>query len=112
MTAPFQPANVLDHQQSPRTSVTVLDVDVQPSPSLPLDQEIANDEARMERYGGDNIREPPKLSTKEKEPSPASQQESFLVTWDAPDDQENPQNWTNSRKWSLTFLLSALTINV
>jgi MFS family permease len=31
------------------------------------------------------------------------------VTWDGPDDPENPKNWTFKRKWAATFLVSSFT---
>lgn len=34
------------------------------------------------------------------------------VEWDGPDDPENPQNWSQKRKWAITVLASFLTINV
>jgi hypothetical protein len=27
-----------------------------------------------------------------------------LVTWDGPDDPENPKNWTSRRKWAATII--------
>lgn len=32
-----------------------------------------------------------------------------LVTWDGPDDPENPKNWTMRRKWMATFIVSSFT---
>ncbi|SJX62955.1 probable mfs-multidrug-resistance transporter [Sporisorium reilianum f. sp. reilianum] len=34
------------------------------------------------------------------------------VEWDGPDDPENPQNWSQKRKWAITVLCSFLTVNV
>lgn len=34
------------------------------------------------------------------------------VDWDGPDDPANPQNWSKTRKWTLTALVSFLTVNV
>ncbi len=34
------------------------------------------------------------------------------VEWDGPDDPDNPQNWSQKRKWLLTILASFLTVNV
>jgi MFS family permease len=31
------------------------------------------------------------------------------VTWDGPDDPENPKNWTFKRKWAATFIVSSFT---
>lgn len=32
-----------------------------------------------------------------------------LVTWDGPDDSENPKNWSTKRKWAATFVVSSFT---
>ncbi|SNX84458.1 probable mfs-multidrug-resistance transporter [Melanopsichium pennsylvanicum] len=34
------------------------------------------------------------------------------VGWDGPNDPENPQNWSQSKKWRITVLASFLTVNV
>ena len=34
------------------------------------------------------------------------------MDWDGPNDPENPQNWSQGRKWRLTVLASFLTVNV
>jgi MFS family permease len=31
------------------------------------------------------------------------------VTWDGPDDPENPKNWNFKRKWAATFIVSSFT---
>ncbi|OCK81681.1 MFS multidrug transporter [Lepidopterella palustris CBS 459.81] len=33
-----------------------------------------------------------------------------LVTWDSPNDQMNPKNWSMNRKWAATFIVSAFTL--
>lgn len=33
-----------------------------------------------------------------------------VVSWDGPDDPENPMNWTDRKKWSNIAVLSILTI--
>ena len=38
--------------------------------------------------------------------------ETKLVEWDGPNDPKNPQNWSNSRKWCLVSLVSAVTFNM
>lgn len=38
--------------------------------------------------------------------SPAKQ---IKVTWDSPDDPTNPLNWTRSRKWAATLIVSSFT---
>ncbi|PPQ75171.1 hypothetical protein CVT26_008701 [Gymnopilus dilepis] len=35
-----------------------------------------------------------------------------MVTWDGPDDPENPQNWSIRRKWFITILTIVMTVNV
>ncbi|KAF8622782.1 hypothetical protein AX15_006750 [Amanita polypyramis BW_CC] len=35
-----------------------------------------------------------------------------LVTWDGPDDPENPQNWSKLYKWVLITILIIATVNV
>src|ERR1700761_461419 len=32
------------------------------------------------------------------------------IWWDGPDDPANPQNWPSSRKWSIVFVLSLITL--
>lgn len=32
-----------------------------------------------------------------------------LVTWDGPNDPENPKNWSLGRKWAATFVVSSFT---
>ncbi|KAJ3921057.1 MFS polyamine transporter [Lentinula edodes] len=86
---------------------------IRPSHPSQLDSEIADDEARMEMYGGDDVREPPLLSPKKELSSfEVSSPSSAPVTWDGPQDPHNPQNWTVLRKWLLTILCAGMTINV
>ncbi|THH13906.1 hypothetical protein EW146_g6361 [Bondarzewia mesenterica] len=76
-----------------------------------LDEEIVHDEAEIEKYGGDEPDEPtPKTSLPVAPPQPPA--DPNLVTWDGPNDPENPQNWSRRRKWALTVLVSLLTLNV
>ncbi|KAI3475521.1 hypothetical protein L1887_63078 [Cichorium endivia] len=44
--------------------------------------------------------------------NPDEQEDPNQVGWDGPDDPENPQNWSQKRKWALTLLCSFLTVNV
>ena len=85
-----------------------------PPPSHPsqLDKEIADDEARMELYGGDDVQEPPQLSHKEEQSQQQPSSGSSPVTWDGPNDPSNPQNWSKLRKWLLTILCAGVTVNV
>lgn len=111
----------MDDPKTARSSLTVLDsvMEAHPthtkvgSPMTPLEQEILRDEARFERYGGDDVEDPPPKSPTFPENHQVSPQDDpFLVTWDGPDDPENPQNWSVWRKWMVTILLCLMTINV
>ncbi|KAH9883829.1 hypothetical protein F4778DRAFT_614228 [Xylariomycetidae sp. FL2044] len=37
-------------------------------------------------------------------------QDPNLVTWDGPDDPENPKNWDRGRKWRAVFVVSTFTL--
>ena len=75
-------------------------------------QEAQREERRAEQYGGDVPEEPtPKVpayvpSIVEEKVDPNK------VTWDGPDDPENPQNWSNTKKWLITSLALLMTVNV
>ncbi|KAB8356686.1 hypothetical protein FH972_024262 [Carpinus fangiana] len=45
----------------------------------------------------------------QQEPSRKSEKDPNLVTWDGPDDPENPKNWPMRRKWIATFVVSSFT---
>ncbi|KAL9005767.1 MAG: hypothetical protein Q9188_001479 [Gyalolechia gomerana] len=47
----------------------------------------------------------------EKKPSAktAKAKDLNLVTWDGPDDPENPKNWSNKRRWAATIVVSSFT---
>ena len=42
---------------------------------------------------------------------PSEKDERFLVTFDGPDDPENPLNWSKAYRWYLTFMASFLVLN-
>lgn len=44
--------------------------------------------------------------------NPDESQDPNQVEWDGPKDPENPQNWSQRKKWALTVLASMLTVNV
>ncbi|KAF5363756.1 hypothetical protein D9756_001106 [Leucocoprinus leucothites] len=50
-----------------------------------------------------------KLVESSTSPPPSEKSESFLVTWDGPDDPDNPRNWTNRRRWTVTLVVSLFT---
>ncbi|KAJ6483623.1 MFS polyamine transporter [Mycena vitilis] len=80
-----------------------------------LDRELADDQERYTRYGGDDPREPPPrrsttpTSRRTLTPALINPQES---TWNGADDQENPQNWSSVRKWTITGVIVVMTVNV
>lgn len=41
-----------------------------------------------------------------------AQEPGELVSWDGPNDPQNPYNWSVRYKWLITALTSAITINV
>ena len=76
-----------------------------------LNQEINHAEAHFEMYGGDDPEDPPVKSPQPIAPSKEIVDPN-LVTWDGPDDRENPQTWTYAYKWLVTILCSLTTLNV
>lgn len=89
----------------------------------PLDDELERDEALFERYGGDDPEDPPlptssQSSTQHDDTAqpithePGKRHESHLVSWDGPQDPQNPQHWSRRYKWFVTVLMSILSVNV
>jgi DHA1 family multidrug resistance protein-like MFS transporter len=72
--------------------------------------------ARDERYGGDDIHEPPPKELLDGRPSPIQSDitldANMIVTWDSPNDPSNPQNWSIKYKWFVTVVCTVMTINV
>lgn len=76
-------------------------------------------ESRPNDDGDDSTRvpsspssDPSKRGEQKTNANPDDKQDPNEVNWDGPDDPENPQNWSKSRKWFLTVLVSFLTVNV
>ncbi|EMD32362.1 hypothetical protein CERSUDRAFT_108809 [Gelatoporia subvermispora B] len=78
-----------------------------------VEEELRREERRIEEYGGDDPHEPAPKDTKSP-PTFSSDDEydSHKVTWDGPNDPENPQNWSVRRKWWITALCLLMTVNV
>lgn len=85
-----------------------------------LEEDIEKDEAAFEFYGGDDPHEPPALS-KETPFSPTTTvasspqvdgEDPDKVTWDSPNDPQNPQNWSNRYRWFITISCLIMTLNV
>jgi len=78
-----------------------------------LDREVYRNELRMEKYGGDDINDPPQqLPDGTVDRTPEDTIDGNQVSWDGPDDPSNPQNWTNGYRWFITVLCSLMTVNV
>jgi len=88
---------------SRRTSLTV-------AADPTLTQHAAEEEARIERYGADDVEDPPPVSEKTGFHNAATKDVN-MVDWDGPDDPSNPQNWSLRRKWSMVALCILITIN-
>ena len=72
-------------------------------------------EEYMERYGGDDIHEPPSKELLVGGPSHVRSESTVdanMITWDGPNDPTNPQNWSNNYKWLVTAVCTIMTINV
>ena len=120
MSQPHPPAS-----GSCRTSVTFFESpddkpeikeDRSPSPNMHIAQICSHGEENFERYGGDDIHEPPPKELIVGGQSPSLTEESTLdenmVTWDGSDDPINPQNWSIKYKWLITAICIVMTINV
>ncbi|KZT25535.1 MFS general substrate transporter [Neolentinus lepideus HHB14362 ss-1] len=97
---------------TPRSSSSTLHevgaLALRPVLSEALEQEIARDELRTEKYGGDDPREPAADTI----PPTPEEGDPNLVSWDGTDDPANPQNWSVKYKWAVTVVCSFLTVCV
>ncbi|KAF8960814.1 MFS polyamine transporter [Flammula alnicola] len=90
----------------------------QPRPTLSsniIERITSRGEEEIERYGGDDIHEPPPKPPVIRGPStftPAETLDANMVTWDGPTDPQNPQNWSIGYKWLVTLVCIAMTVNV
>ncbi|KAG9975534.1 MFS multidrug transporter-like protein, partial [Aureobasidium melanogenum] len=72
------------------------------------------DEVFLEPFGAETAldveaqseKDAPRLSRKS---TSKSVKDPNLVTWDGPDDPENPKNWGKGRKWAATLVVSSFT---
>lgn len=97
-------------------------------PSADLESELAVEEERIQRYGGNDPAEPPPKDFDRRPSSTFTRDHrsrrfstatrastSALVypeeiTWDGPDDPTNPQNWSDGRKRVITAMIVAMTV--
>ena len=108
-------------QNTPRSSFTFIDPSHQdtsksrpPSLGSYLDEKLAREEEDIERYGGDDPREPRPKSPLGGVPSLTlpPERDPNMANWDGPDDPHNPQNWSIRRKWMITVVCIIMTVNV
>ncbi|EPS94316.1 hypothetical protein FOMPIDRAFT_1026243 [Fomitopsis schrenkii] len=77
-----------------------------------VEEEAQREERRAEQYGGD-VPEDPTPKVAPYVPSIVDEKiDPNKVDWDGPDDPENPQNWSNRKKWLITALALVMTVNV
>ncbi|KAI0354077.1 MFS polyamine transporter [Trametes cingulata] len=98
---------------SPRSSTeTVCDPRIQIA-NPQLEEELHREELRAEEYGGDDPLDPlPKEGGEIPIVKEQQKADPNKVTWDGPDDPENPQNWSRARRWFITVLCLLMTVNV
>jgi DHA1 family multidrug resistance protein-like MFS transporter len=85
------------------SSMTIVDHNKKPLSALSFEEYVGDDNE-------DPLPPPPSYEANE-DPN--------LVTWDGPDDLENPQNWSRKYKWIITIdlvpnkgITSVMTVNV
>ncbi|KAF8629483.1 hypothetical protein AX15_003416 [Amanita polypyramis BW_CC] len=81
-----------------------------PPYSQQVEEEAERIEQEIEQYGGDDPHEPP--PTKLPPSVKITLKDPDLVTWDGPNDPENPQNWSKRYKWMITVAVIITTVNV
>lgn len=77
---------------------------------LEVATEIAMVERAMDTYAGSD---PPVAMVEKVSPSIHGEQvDANLVTWDGPDDPENPKNWSSAYRYALSMIACVTTLNV
>lgn len=121
MSQSFSPPEPSTPVNSTRSSFTYLDhhpTESEKEVVSPHSNRIAEiasrGEEEFERYGGDDVHEPPlKPSVIQGAILPSEQTiDANMVTWDGPNDPTNPQNWTVKYKWLVTLVIIIMTVNV
>ena len=85
------------------------------SPEMRIAQIASRGEEYFERYGGDDIHEPPPKEFFAGVPNLAKSESTVdanMITWDGPNDPLNPQNWSIMYKCFVTVVCTIITINV
>ncbi|KAK7470096.1 hypothetical protein VKT23_001536 [Stygiomarasmius scandens] len=95
-------------QDTPRSSITIID-----RTRAALEDEILKEQERIKAYGGDDVHDPEEYAQQASSSSQSKPEtKEDFVTWDGPNDPSNPQNWSNTKKWLITLLCAAITVNV
>jgi MFS transporter, DHA1 family, multidrug resistance protein len=82
---------------------------------LAIRLETERDDARFEFYGGNDPQDPPTKNNSSTSPLPflpKPNTDPNVVTWDGPEDPENPKNWSFLYRWWITILCTVMTLNV
>jgi DHA1 family multidrug resistance protein-like MFS transporter len=85
------------------------------SSQMHIAQITSRGEEYFERYGGDDIHEPPPEGFLVGGPKLVQSETTIdanMVTWDGPNDPSNPQNWSMKYKLFVTVVCTLITINV
>lgn len=90
-------------------------IDTEPFPGQGVDGEVlgssqtttlAKDDVDVEAQGEREKEDALRLEREKEEQDPN------LITWDGPDDPENPMNWNTKKKWIITVILGLMTFVV
>ena len=91
-------------RQSSVSMATSATSTVVPSLSEPEDQR------QRENAVGDDVHHDPNVAldkpSLKPSPTPESEADTYVVTWDGPDDPTNPRNWSSKYRWFVTGLIS------
>ena len=82
---------------------------------LTIKLETQPDEAHFKFYGKNNPQDPPAKNNSSASPLPflpKPNTDPNVVTWDGPEDPENPKNWSFSYRWFITIACTVMTLNV
>lgn len=80
------------------------------NPSPDADSEISHEKAKIQDSDREDSSDVHRPSSLPAVAPPAS--DPNLVTWDGPNDPENPQSWPVRRKWLLTAACAEMTLCV
>jgi hypothetical protein len=82
---------------------------------LAIKLETEPNEARFEFHSGNDPQAPPAKNNSSASPLPflpKPNTDPNVVTWDGPEDPENPKNWSLCYRWCITIACTLMTLNV